>query len=145
MNLNAPEIQEKISEWETELRQMTGNYRVSLSAHVKPKDSGNLDSLIRIVCEETGIEIGQIRTKTRKREIVIARQLLVYYARMWFGLSYAELGGLIGGRDHTTAIHSRQSIQDLLDTKDEGICYLVSRITKRIEEQRITSHPNNSA
>lgn len=141
MNLNAPEIKEKLTEWQDELRRMTGNFRVALAAHIEPILSNELDGVIGVVCEETGVEIGRIRTKTRKREVVIARQLLVYYGRLWCGLSYSELGGLIGGRDHTTAIHSRATIEDLIDSKDEAVCYLVKRINKRLEDR----NQNNSA
>lgn len=143
MNLNAPEVQEKISEWEMELRRLTGNFRAALSAHIEPILSNELDDMIMVVCEETGIEIGRIRGRSRKREVVIARHLLVYYGRIYCGLSWKELGGLIGGKDHSTAIHAHNSITDLLDTKDLVVSHSVRRIEKRLY-LRSQINPNNN-
>lgn len=135
MKLNTPEVQEKITEWQNNLRAMTGNFRVVLVAHIQPAEGRNIDDLIRVVCEETGIPMDRIRMRTRKREVVIARQLLVYYGRAYYGMSYSELGGLIGGRDHSTAIHAKQSIEDLIISKNDLVCLFAKKINKRLEER----------
>ena len=54
--------------------------------------------------------------KTRKREIVQARQITMYLAKAFTKNSLKTIGEHFGGRDHTTVIHSCQTVKDLMDT-----------------------------
>ena len=54
--------------------------------------------------------------KTRKRSIVIARQLSMYLAKNLTNKSLKAIGENFGGRDHSTVIYSCKAVQDLLDT-----------------------------
>lgn len=73
------------------------------------------DQIIRFVTERTGVTYEQIESKTRKREVVMARQALIWLARKHTRLSLKSIGGLAGGRDHTTAMHSIRAVDDSLD------------------------------
>lgn len=57
--------------------------------------------------------------KSRKRELVHTRRLLCWFLKKRTKLSLKDIGGLLGGRDHTTVIHSLQALQDLMDTEPE--------------------------
>jgi chromosomal replication initiator protein len=58
-----------------------------------------------------------MNTKTRKREIVEARQVAMYYLyKLINGISLKSVGELFGGRDHSTVIHARQTVEDLMTT-----------------------------
>ena len=57
-----------------------------------------------------------IYEKTRRREIVRARQVAMYLLREDFNISYPLIGQKLGDRDHTTVIHSHLKIKDDLKT-----------------------------
>ena len=52
--------------------------------------------------------------KTRKKEVVKPRQVIMYILREDFDISYPMIGDRLGGRDHTTVIHSYEKIKGLL-------------------------------
>lgn len=142
MTLNSPEIQLRLAEWQDELREATGKPELILMAYEPLRvDVVNgklpLESIIQMVCEETGIELSEVLSRTKKREVVIARQLICYFSKTHTGLSLKKIGEALGGRDHTTVIHSCQTIEDLLDTKDRAICAPVASISRRIEQNKI--------
>ncbi|MDP2670692.1 MAG: helix-turn-helix domain-containing protein, partial [bacterium] len=52
-----------------------------------------------------------IYEKTRRREVVRPRQIIMYILREDFSISYPTIGMKLGGRDHTTVIHSCEKIR----------------------------------
>jgi len=64
------------------------------------------DSLIKAVCKHTGQRAKDLTSKSRKREIVDARQLAMYLCHKYTDLSYSQIGRLFGKRDHSTVLHS---------------------------------------
>jgi chromosomal replication initiator protein len=69
-----------------------------------------------MVCEYLSIPYDKLLEKTRKREVVQARQITMYLAKMFTKNSLKTIGDHFGGRDHTTVIHSCQTVRDLMDT-----------------------------
>jgi chromosomal replication initiator protein len=79
-----------------------------------------------------GVTQSEIRGRTRTQRITLARQLTMYLYRTILELSLKEIGGLLGGKDHTTVMHSISKVEDLRkeDTEfDEKIRQLVMGIT----------------
>lgn len=141
MTLNDPQVQLKIMEWQSELREMTQNAEVILRAYtpiqfVAPDKKLPPEDIIDMVCEETGVPYSQVVTKSRKRDVVITRQLIAFYCKGCCGMSLKSIGELIGKRDHTTVIHSVNTIQDLLDSSHASVCLPVARINKRLEQNQ---------
>lgn len=68
--------------------------------------------VIKIVADFFNIEEESIYEKTRKKEIIKPRQLTMYILREDFSISYPSIGEKIGGRDHTTVIHSCEKIKN---------------------------------
>jgi chromosomal replication initiator protein len=62
-----------------------------------------------------------IYEKTRKKEVVKPRQLIMYILREDFGISYPSIGERLGGRDHTTVIHSCEKIKKELKASNSLI------------------------
>jgi chromosomal replication initiator protein len=62
--------------------------------------------IIERVCETFGVSASDLRGKTRTRRITNARQVAMYLYRNLLELSLKETGALLGGRDHTTVMHS---------------------------------------
>jgi chromosomal replication initiator protein len=79
----------------------------------------SIDYIQKTVCEYFDISIEKLKEKTRKRQIVQARQLSMYLAKNYTKNSLKVIGKHFGGRDHSTVIHSCQAVQNLLDTDPE--------------------------
>jgi chromosomal replication initiator protein len=76
----------------------------------------SIKDLIKIVADFYGIEEASICDKTRRKDIVKPRQVTMYILREDFNTSFPTIGSKLGGRDHTTVIHSCQTVKDLMDT-----------------------------
>ncbi|NLD20916.1 MAG: chromosomal replication initiator protein DnaA, partial [Bacteroidales bacterium] len=69
-----------------------------------------------IVCDYFNLPHDAIQSKTRKREIVQARQIAMYMSRNLTKVSLASIGSQIGGKDHATVLHAYNTVCDLIDT-----------------------------
>lgn len=70
----------------------------------------------KLVAEHFDLPVDKLKGQTRKRSIVIARQLSMYLAKNLTNKSLKAIGENFGGRDHSTVIYSCKAVQDLLDT-----------------------------
>ena len=77
----------------------------------KPKKSISSREVVKKISEFYDVEENSIYEKTRRKEIVKPRQLIMYILREDFGVSYPSIGQKLGGRDHTTVIHSCEKIR----------------------------------
>jgi chromosomal replication initiator protein len=75
-----------------------------------------IDTIQKMVCEYFAVPYEKLLHKTRKREVVQARQITMYLAKAFTKNSLKTIGEHFGGRDHTTVIHSCQTVKDLMDT-----------------------------
>jgi len=75
-----------------------------------------IDTIQKMVCEYFDVPYDKLLQKTRKREIVQARQITMFLAKAFTKNSLKTIGEHFGGRDHTTVIHSCQTVKDLMDT-----------------------------
>jgi chromosomal replication initiator protein len=91
---------------------------------VKPKKNISSKEVVKIVADFYNIEENSIYEKTRRKEIVKARQMVMYILREEFSVSYPLIGQKLGGKDHTTVIHSCEKIKN--DLKNDPV--LVSEV-----------------
>jgi chromosomal replication initiator protein len=75
-----------------------------------------IETIQKMVCDFFNVPYDKLLEKTRKREVVQARQITMYLAKMFTKNSLKTIGEHFGGRDHTTVIHSFQTVKDLMDT-----------------------------
>jgi len=80
--------------------------------NLKPKKMVAPKDVIKVIADFYGIEEESIYEKTRKKEIVKPRQLIMYILREDFNVSYPSIGQKLGGRDHTTVMHSCEKIKN---------------------------------
>lgn len=85
--------------------------RQSLRSFTRPQRSISVKNVVDKVAEFYGIDEESIYEKTRRREVVRPRQVIMYILREDFSISYPTIGAKIGGRDHTTVIHSCEKIK----------------------------------
>ncbi len=76
----------------------------------------SIANIQKIISDFFNISIDHITGKTRKRNVVVARQLGMYFAKNMTDISLKEIGRQFGNRDHTTVLHSIKTINNLLDT-----------------------------
>ena len=79
---------------------------------MKPKKNVAIKDVVKVVSEHYQLEESSIYEKTRKKEIVKARQVVMYLLREDFNVSYPLIGQKLGGKDHTTVIHSCLKIKN---------------------------------
>ncbi len=91
-----------------------------------------IDAIQKMVCEYFGVNYDKLLQKTRKREIVQARQITMFLAKSFTKNSLKTIGEHFGGRDHTTVIHSCQTVKDLMDT-DTVFRENVMEITQKVQ------------
>jgi len=69
-----------------------------------------------LVADHFELDVAKLKGQTRKRSIVIARQLSMFLAKKLTDKSLKAIGANFGGRDHSTVIYSCKAVQDMLDT-----------------------------
>lgn len=72
-----------------------------------------------------------VTIKSRKREIVYVRQMMMYFLAKYTQLTLVTIGKMFGGKDHTTVMHSLQVIDDLKDVYPQ-IANQIERITEKL-------------
>jgi chromosomal replication initiator protein len=96
--------------------------------NLRPQKNVSVKDLVERVSRYYDVEDTVIYEKTRKKEVVKPRQIIMYLMRQDFNISYPTIGQKLGGRDHTTVIHSCEKIKrELLDD---------SMLQREIEEIR---------
>lgn len=85
--------------------------RQSLRSFSRPAKTVSVKRVVSKVAEFYGIDEESIYEKTRRREVVRPRQVIMYILREDFSVSYPTIGSKLGGRDHTTVIHSCEKVK----------------------------------
>ena len=83
-----------------------------LKHNMKQQKGVSVEEVVRRIAQYYEIAEKSIYEKTRKKEVVKPRQIIMYILREEFGVSYPSIGEKLGGRDHTTVIHSCEKIKD---------------------------------
>ncbi len=134
-------IQGNIRELEGSLNTIVCQYRLKnrplslsevktlLKNNIKPKKNVSIKDVVKIISDYYNLEESSVYEKTRRREIVKARQIVMYLLREDFNVSYPLIGQKLGGKDHTTVIHSYLKIKE--DLKNDP------QLLQEIEQIRI--------
>lgn len=85
--------------------------RVLIKNSTRPRKSLAVSDVVDKIARFYDIEPASIYEKTRRKEVVKPRQLIMYILREDFQVSYPAIGQKLGGRDHTTVIHSCEKIK----------------------------------
>jgi chromosomal replication initiator protein len=90
--------------------------RALIKHNVKPTRGVSVDEVVRRIAQYYEVAEKSIYEKTRKKEVVKPRQIIMYMLREEFNVSYPSIGEKLGGRDHTTVIHSCEKIKEEIKT-----------------------------
>jgi chromosomal replication initiator protein len=77
----------------------------------RPRKTLAINDVVEKVARYYDIDQASIYEKTRRKEVVKPRQIIMYILREDFRISYPAIGKKLGGRDHTTVIHSCEKIK----------------------------------
>ncbi|MDO8443740.1 MAG: chromosomal replication initiator protein DnaA [Candidatus Azambacteria bacterium] len=141
----AQNIKKNVRELEGALnRLVAANYQTNMAAlsvaDVKkllnsilntPKKSTNIKSIIKAVAEFYDISEKEVLDRSRKKEIVKPRQVIMYLLREELKSSFPFIGFKIGGRDHTTAIHACEKIKREIE-KDSNLNDEINLIKEKL-------------
>ncbi len=92
----------------------------------------SVDFIQKMVAEYFKVDIESLKAKIKKREIVIPRQLAMYFCKRYTQLTLALIGENFGGRDHSTVIHALESVEDMMKT-DANFKNSVDELSKRLK------------
>jgi chromosomal replication initiator protein len=77
----------------------------------------NIHAIALATARHFGLKISELRSPSRQRAVVTARDVAAYLARNMLKCSFEQTGQYFGGRDHTTMMHSWQKMESLLNTE----------------------------
>ena len=97
--------------------------------NVKTKKIISVDTVVKTISDYYNLDERVIYEKTRRKEIVRARQIIMFILREDFNESYPSIGAKLGGKDHTTVIHSYEKINTELKSDPH--------LMKQVEDIRI--------
>ena len=80
------------------------------------KKTITIDEIIKKVADFYGVEPTAINTRSRKREVVLVRQVSMFLAKKYLDMSTSKIGQYIGDRDHATVLHACKTITNLAET-----------------------------
>ncbi|MDR4504766.1 MAG: chromosomal replication initiator protein DnaA [Candidatus Scalindua sp.] len=90
-----------------------------------------IEDILRTVTRHFNIQISQILSRRKFKSITLPRQIAMYLARKFTNLSLKEIGGYLGGRDHTTVMHANEKIKKLQKT-DRNFSVILRKIEKEL-------------
>jgi len=94
----------------------------------------SIDYIQKVVCDYFDLPIELLKSKTRKREVVQARQIAMFFAKQMTKSSLASIGAHCGGKDHATVLHACKTVNNLIDT-DKRFRGYISDLEKKIAIQ----------
>ncbi len=98
----------------------------------------SVDFIQKTVADYFKVELEQMKSKVKKREIVIPRQVAMYFCKRYTQLTLALIGVNFGGRDHSTVIHALESVEDMMKT-DVNFKNSVEELTKKFKSRMTAS------
>ena len=73
-----------------------------------------IDDIVETVCNHFNVSPSAVNGKSRRRELVVARQVSMFLAQKYTKMPASRIGKLVGNRDHSTVIHSCKHIEQLM-------------------------------
>ena len=80
------------------------------------KNDLTIDHIQQIIADYFNLDIESLHSKTRKRNVVQARQLAMFFSKKYTKNSLSTIGSQIGQRDHATVLHSCKTVENLIET-----------------------------
>ena len=111
-------------------------YSIELAQSIIEKSVKNsqcdltIDHIQQIIADYFNLDIESLHSKTRKRNVVQARQLAMFFSKKYTKSSLSTIGNQIGQRDHATVLHACKTVENLIETDREFKKYVSDLETK---------------
>ncbi|MCL4168906.1 UNVERIFIED_CONTAM: hypothetical protein GTU68_028518 [Idotea baltica] len=92
----------------------------------------SIENIKNVVATHYKLDVELLNSTSRKREIVMARQISMYLAREYTKHSYGRIGSYFGGKDHSTVMYSIKSVKNMLDV-DKQFSEVVNILEKEVQ------------
>ena len=93
----------------------------------------SIEAVLKSVSNSFNVSISQLLSKSRTRSLTLPRQMAMYLSRKVTNLSLEEIGGYIGGRDHSTVIHADEKISRMLKT-DKNLFFILKKLECELQK-----------
>ncbi|TXF91687.1 chromosomal replication initiator protein DnaA [Neolewinella aurantiaca] len=94
-------------------KEVLKNFVTEINKEVTP------DVIQRTVADYYNLEVENLASATRRRQVVLARQISMFLVKQYTEESLKSIGRMFGGRDHSTVLYSIKTVKDLMETNDE--------------------------
>jgi chromosomal replication initiator protein len=84
----------------------------------------SIEYIQKVVCDYFSLPMEILKSKTRKREVVQARQISMFFSKKLTKSSLANIGAHCGGKDHATVLHACRTVSNLSETDKQFKVYL---------------------
>lgn len=105
-----------------------------VSELIKEKNPISIEQILKAITSRYNIQLSLLQSKKRTKSASFPRQIAMHLARRLTGLSLNEIGGYLGGRDHTTVMHADKKIHSLRE-KDQNLNELLQRMENLLQKQ----------
>lgn len=100
----------------------------------KQKRNIGIEKILNTVTKHYGVQLSQLHSKRKLKSITLPRQIAMHLARKFTNLSLGEIGGYMGGRDHTTVMHADDKIKKL-KSLDRNISSALRKLEDALTKQ----------
>ncbi len=132
--LSAPKIRQLVMQLAAE-SELGREQKTNATKTTMERDVKQFKTLSRrvtlLVAKYFGLPVSELKSKSRRQAIADARGLAMYLVRSLTPLSYADVGHLFGGRDHTTVMHACRKVSTQLES-DESLRRFAEELTQEI-------------
>ncbi len=101
----------------------------------KQKRNIGIEKILNTVTKHYGVQLSQLHSKRKLKSITLPRQIAMHLARKFTSLSLEEIGGYMGGRDHTTVMHADDKIKKL-KAIDRNISSTIRKLENTLTKQQ---------
>ena len=114
------------------LRQSHGFIRQDILSTQTEAPPVRVETILKIVAEKYSVEVRDLKGRQRTERVSFPRQLAMYLSCRLTNYSTTQVGEAFGGKDHTTVIHARKKIEQLVE-KDPFFLENVNKLVARIQ------------
>jgi len=99
---------------------------------IQPTSDLSTDRVAKIVSRRYKLKLSDLKSSTRRQEVVRARSLAMYLTRQLTGSSYHQIGKYFGGRDHTTVLHACRKTESMIQ-EDTELRVTADEVTEQLK------------
>ncbi len=85
----------------------------------------SIPAIIKVVSSYFNLTPELLQAKSRKREIVQARQIAIYFSKKMTNYSLSAIGAEMGGKNHATVLHSFKTVKNMMDTDKQFKAHVI--------------------